>query len=155
MANFQPLWACNDPVIPDQTMAMIGMERAPWTYATRSILDLGAPFCINSDWPVTTLNPFEIISTAVTREPPRRRGRSEPFFAEEAMTVEEAVAGYTIHTAAACWRSDFTGQLRPGFSADAIILDRDIFACDRHAIAETEVLATLFKGRFVHSAAPF
>ncbi|MCX7889818.1 MAG: amidohydrolase family protein, partial [Rhodobacteraceae bacterium] len=31
MANIQPLWAANDPVIPDHTMAMIGPDRAPWT----------------------------------------------------------------------------------------------------------------------------
>ena len=46
-------------------MAMIGTDRAPWTYAFRSLIDAGTPFCINSDWAVTTLNPFEIIGTAV------------------------------------------------------------------------------------------
>ena len=51
MANVQPLWACNDPVVPDDTMAMIGTDRAPWTYAFRSLIDAGASFCINSDCP--------------------------------------------------------------------------------------------------------
>jgi predicted amidohydrolase YtcJ len=150
MANFQPLWAANDPVIPDGTMAMIGDGRAPWTYATRSLIDAGAPYCISSDWAVTTLNPFQIIGTAITREPPRSRGRAAPFFPEERMSIGEAVAGYTTHAAAACWRGHFTGALRPGFSADLIVPDRDIFACDPYAVAETQVLATLFKGRAVH-----
>jgi predicted amidohydrolase YtcJ len=153
MANFQPLWACNDPVIPDETMAMIGPDRAPWTYPLRSILDAGAPYCINSDWAVTTLNPFEIIGTAVTREPPRHRGRAAPFFPEQAITVDEAVLGYTTHAAAACWRGHHTGALRPGLAADLILLDRDIFTCDRHAIAETQVLLTLVDGAEVHRAA--
>lgn len=155
MANFQPLWACNDPVIPDDTMAMIGPARAPWTYALRDALNAGAPFCINSDWAVTTLNPFEIIGTAITREPPRARGRAAPFFAEQALTIEEAVLGYTTHAAAACWRSGHTGALKPGYSADLIVLDRDIFTCDRYAVAETRVLLTLFKGRAVYEAAEF
>lgn len=155
MANLQPLWACNDPVIPDATMAMIGPERAPWTYALRSIIDAGAPWCINSDWAVTTLNPFEIIGTAITREPPRRRGRAEPFFPAEAITIEEAVLGYTTNAAAACWRDGYTGALRPGYSADLILLDRDIFTCDRYAIAETKVDLTLFKGRTVHASPAF
>lgn len=150
MANFQPLWAANDPVIPDDTMAMIGPDRAPWTYALRSILDEGAPYCLSSDWAVTTLNPFEIIGTAITREPPRYRGRAAPFFPEQAITVAEAVAGYTTHAAAACWRSDYTGKVRPGFSADLIVLDRDILTCDPYAVAETQVCLTLFKGRVVH-----
>jgi predicted amidohydrolase YtcJ len=149
MANFQPLWACTDPVIPDDTMAMIGPDRAPWTYALRSILDQGADWCINSDWSVTTLNPFEIIGTAITREPPRNRGRSAPFFPAERITVEEAVLGYTTQAAAACWRAGHTGALRPGFSADLIVVDTDIFACDPYAVAEAKVLLTLFKGRTV------
>lgn len=155
MANLQPLWACNDPVIPDDTMAMIGPARAPWAYANRSLIDAGAPWCINSDWAVTTLNPFEIIGTAITREPPRHRGRAAPFFPAERMTIDEAVLGYTTHAAAACWRGNHTGALRPGFSADLIMLNRDIFTCDPHTVAETQVLLTLFKGRAVHRAASF
>lgn len=150
MANVQPLWAAYDPVVPDETMAMIGRDRAPWTYAFRALIDAGAPFCINSDWAVTTLDPFEIIGTAVTREPSRRRGRAEPFFPAERMSVTEAVLGYTVHSAAACWRSGCTGMLKPGYSGDLILLDRDIFACDPYEIAETKVLLTLFRGNEVH-----
>lgn len=155
MANFQPLWACNDPVIPDDTMTMIGPARAPRTYALRSAIDQGAPFCISSDWAVTTLNPFEIIGTAITREPPRHRGRAEPFFPELAITVAEAVLGYTVYAAAACWRGHHTGLLKPGYSADLIMLDRDILACDPYEVAETEVLLTMFKGRAVHRSPGF
>ena len=104
---------------------------------------------------MTTLNPFEIIGTAITREPPRHRGRAAPFFPSERMTIHEAVLGYTTHAAAACWRGQYSGALRPGFSADLIVLDRDIFTCDPYAIAETQVLLTLFKGRAVHRAACF
>lgn len=147
MANLQPLWACTDPVIPDDTMAMIGPARAPWTYALRALLDQGAPWCLGSDWPVTSLNPFEIIGTAVTREPPRARGRAAPFFPAERITVAEAVQGYTTQAAAACWRGGHTGMLRPGYSADLIVLDRDILTCDRYEIAETRVLLTLFRGQ--------
>jgi predicted amidohydrolase YtcJ len=155
MANVQPLWAAYDPVIPDDTMGMIGAARGPSTYAFRSLIDAGAPYCINSDWAVSTLNPFEIIGTAVTREPPRHRGRSRPFFPAERLSVTEAVLGYTTHAAAASWRAGHTGALKAGYSGDLILLDRDIFACDPYAIAETEVMLTLFKGRRVHKAARF
>ena len=155
MANLQPLWACNDPIIPDETMLMIGSARAAQTYAFRSLIDAGAPYCINSDWAVTTLNPFEIIGTAVTREPPRARGVAEPFFPDERLTVAEAVLGYTTHAAAACWRGHYTGALKPGYSADLIVLDRDIFSVHPYAIAETRVLMTLFKGREVYRAPYF
>jgi hypothetical protein len=40
-------------------------------------------------------------------------------------------------------------MLRVGYSADLIVLDRDIFAIPPHSICETRVLCTLFKGREV------
>ncbi len=150
MANMQPLWAANDPMVPEPTWEMIGPARLPMTYPFRSLIDAGAHYCLNSDWAVTTLNPFEIIGTAVTREPSRRRGRAEPFYPAQRLTVAEAVQGYTTGAAAACWRGHYTGQLRPGYSGDLIMLDRDILTCDPYAIAETQVLLTLFKGRQVY-----
>jgi len=155
MANLQPLWAAWDPLIPDDTMAMVGPDRMTWVYPNRALLNAGAPWCLNSDWPVTTLNPFEIIGTAITREPPRARGKAPPFHPEHRLTILEAVQGYTTHAAAACWRGHYSGQLRPGFSGDLILLDRDIFTCDPYAVAETQVDLTLFKGRAVHRGRAF
>ncbi|MEO6298993.1 MAG: amidohydrolase [Paracoccaceae bacterium] len=149
MANMQPLWAANDPIIPDKTMAMVA-DRMGGVYPFRSLIDAGAPWCISSDWAVTSLNPFEIIGTAVTREPPRRRGRAEVFTPAERITVAEAVLGCTRNAAKACWRGHYTGQISVGYSGDLIVLDRDIFACDTYEIAETEVMLTLFQGRCVH-----
>jgi predicted amidohydrolase YtcJ len=155
MANMQPLWAYGDPLIPDDTMALIGPARTPQTYAFRSLLNAGAPYCINSDWPVTTLNPFEIIATAVTREPSYALGRTAPFLPQERLTVMECVQGYTTHAAAASWRGDLCGALRPGLSGDFVILNRDIFACDPYAIADTEVMLTVLEGRAVWQAPAF
>ncbi len=155
MANLQPLWAANDPGIPDATQAMIGPARTPWTYPFRSLIAAGAPFCINSDWSVSTLNPFEIIGTAVTREPPRHLGHAAPFLPGERLTVEECLLGYTVNAAAASWRGGYSGALKPGYSADLIVLDRDISACDPYAIAETQVDLTLCKGHEVWRAPAF
>jgi predicted amidohydrolase YtcJ len=146
MANIQPLWARHDTVVPDEWIDMIGPARLPRTYAFRQMLDAGAPFCLSSDFPVSTLNPFEIMETAVTRQPRRRDGSRPPFLPAERLTVAEAVAGYTCHAARACWRGEDTGRLLPGFSADLVILDRDIFRCAPHEIGDTEVMATLFRG---------
>lgn len=155
MANIQPLWARFDPLVPDIALDMIGEARLAQTYAFRQMLDAGAGFCLSSDWPVTTLNPFEIIETAVTRQARRADHPKPPFLPREALTVGECVQGYTTHAAAACWRGGFTGRLLPGFSADLVLLDRDIFACEPWRISETRVLLTLFKGEEVHRAAWF
>lgn len=155
MANIQPLWARYDPVIPDIALDMIGPGRLANTYAFRRMLDAGAGFCLSSDWPVSTLNPFEIIETAVTRQARQADGPGAPFLPDQALTAHEAVRGYTTQAAAACWRGDITGRLLPGYSADLILLDQDIFACPPHQISATRVIMTLFKGREVHRAADF
>lgn len=155
MANIQPLWARFDPRIPDVALDLIGRDRWPLTYPFRALLEAGAMACLSSDWPVSTLNPFPIIETAVTRRPQRHEGAQPAFHPEHCLTVEEAVAGYTTHAAMACWREDLTGMIRPGLSADLILLDRDIFACAPEDIGETQVDLTLFEGREVHRAPGF
>ncbi len=150
MANIQPLWAQWDPHIPDIAMDMIGPLRAAQTYAFGQMRAAGVRMCLSSDWAVSTLNPFEIIETAVTRQARAHESPKEPFFPAECLTVDEAVKGYTLEAAAACWRSGFTGQLSPGYSADLIVLDRDIFACKAQDIGDTQVLLTLFRGTQVH-----
>lgn len=155
MANIQPLWARLDPVIPDVALDMIGAARRDHVYAFRRMLDAGAPYCLSSDWSVSTLDPFAIMETAVTRQARLADGAREPFLPDERLTIAEAVMGYTVHAAAACWRGASTGRLLPGFSADLIVLDRDLFAIPPHEIGDTRVLLTVFKGREVHRHAEF
>ncbi|MFN0114203.1 MAG: amidohydrolase [Paracoccaceae bacterium] len=155
MANIQPLWARLDPDIPDDWLDLVGAARRANVYPFRRILDTGAPWCLSSDWAVSTLNPFPIIETAVTRAPGRHERPRPPFLPAEAISVEEAVAGYTTGAAAACWRAGSTGMLRPGYAADLIVLDRDILSGPADQIGGTEVLLTLFAGREVHRAGGF
>jgi predicted amidohydrolase YtcJ len=148
-ANIQPLWARLEPPYSDPSLGMIGPNRWADVYAFRKMLDAGADWCLSSDWSVSTLNPFEIIETAITRQKRRDDDPLEPFFADQALTIEECVQGYTVNAARACWRDHFTGMLRVGYSADLIVLDRDIFVIPPQDISQTRVLCTLFKGREV------
>jgi predicted amidohydrolase YtcJ len=148
-ANIQPLWARLEPPYSDPSLAMIGRARWPDVYAFRKMLDAGADWCLSSDWAVSTLNPFEIIETAITRQKRLEDDPQAPFFADQALTIEECVQGYTVNAARACWRDEFTGMLRVGFSADLIVLDRDLFGIPACEISRTRVLLTLFKGREV------
>jgi len=152
VANVQALWARHEPSVTDVALPMVGEERGRWMYAFRALIDAGAGYALSSDWGVSTLNPFEIIETAVTRQPPGRPQTHPVFLPEQRMTREECVKAYTIHAAEAAWRAADTGSLSPGKFADLIVLDRDIFTCDAHAIGDTQVLLTLLAGRTVHRA---
>ncbi|GAB4383166.1 amidohydrolase [Albidovulum sp.] len=153
VANIQPLWARHEPSVTDIALPMVGEERGRWMYAFRALRDAGAMLALSSDWTVSTLNPFEIMETAITRQPPRREGQHPVFLPEQRLTVEDCLRGYTVNAAAAGWRLAETGSLTPGKHADLIVLDRDITACNPYEIGDTQVLLTLLAGRQVWRAA--
>ena len=154
MANLQPLWAHVEPSITDLVLPILGPGRAAGLYAFRSLIDAGAPFTLSSDWGVSSLNPFEIMETAVTRQPPG--AASHPvLMPEERLTRFEALAGYTVNAARAAWNGELCGALAPGRYADFIIPDRDILACDIYELGRTEVLLTVLEGREVYRSAAF
>lgn len=149
MANMQTLWAVAHPDESDTPLGLVGEDRMDRVYPFRSLIDAGASYCISSDWPVSTLNPFRIIETAVTRQSSDGSARHDAFNPAERLTVEEAVVGYTMNAARAAWNDDVTGSLARGKSADFIVLDRDIFACDPYDIGGTRVLLTALEGQEV------
>lgn len=155
VANVQPLWARAEPSVTEIAAPMIGPERTKWMYAFRSMADAGAPMALSSDWGVSTMNPFAIIETALTRQPPAKSGDYPAFLPEQRLTMAQCISGYTVQAAAAAWRSRDTGTLDPGKFADLIILDRDIFTCDVYDIGDTEVLLTLLAGEEVHRSDRF
>ena len=155
VANVQALWARHEPSVTDVALPMVGEARGNWMYAFRSLIDAGALHTLSSDWGVSTLNPFQIMETALTRQPPRKSGNHPVFLPEERLTREQCIKGYTTHAAASAWRAETTGSLSIGKFADLIVLDRDILTCDVYDIGDTEVLLTLLGGREVHCAETF
>jgi len=155
VANLQSLWARHEPSVTDVALPMVGEARGNWMYAFRSLIDAGAMHTLSSDWGVSTLNPFQIMETALTRQPPRKNGDHPVFLPQERLTREQCIKGYTTNAAASAWRAETTGALSPGKFADLIVLDRDILTCDVYDIGDTQVLLTLLGGREVHRSAMF
>lgn len=155
VANIQPLWAGFDPSVADVALPMVGEARGRWMYPFKSLLAAGAMIAVSSDWGVSTLNPFPIMQTAVTRQPTLKGSNTPVFLAEECISVEDVVRGYTVNAAASAWRGDETGTLSFGKHGDVIILDRNIFAIDPKDIGGTQVLLTLLGGREVYRAKDF
>jgi len=152
-ANLQPLWASNDRSVTEIAAGMVGEERARWIYAVKSLIDAGAPYTLSSDWGVSTLNPLPIMRTAMLRQAEHLGWDTPAFNPEQAISLEEAVRGYTVNAAAAAWRERDTGSLSVEKFGDLIMLDRDIFAIPPQELGETRVLLTLLGGREVYSQA--
>jgi predicted amidohydrolase YtcJ len=146
IASMQPIHATSDMLIADKYWG----QRSAGAYAWRTQLNAGAMLAFGSDAPVESFNPFRGIHAAVTRR--RADGSPQPdgWYPEQRLSVEEAVRGFTLGAAYAAYEEQRKGSLTPGKLADLIVLDRDIFTIEPMAIADTQVLATLIDGRFVH-----
>ena len=138
--------------------AKLGPERAKTAHAWRSFLEAGARLDIVSDWPgsyneqrLTPLAPLENIALAMTRQSPdgAPTGGWHP---EQRLTVDEAIAAYTIVPAAASYEEDRKGSISVGKLADLVVLSRDIRTLGPTEIRATTVDLTVLGGRVIHQA---
>jgi len=138
IANFEALWACNDPLQSELTAPRIGHEREMWQYPIRSILDAGGRISMGSDWPVSTQNPLECLEVAVTRMVPG--DESIPAWNPgERISVDEAVVAYTAGCAVQAGRETVWGTLEVGKAADIVQLSDNIFDITPTSIHEVKV----------------
>jgi predicted amidohydrolase YtcJ len=130
---------------------IMGPKRAPWMYRGKGFLDRGIVVAGSSDRPVADGNPLRAIQFMVER----RSKEGRPIGPDEAVTVEEAIAAYTIGAAYACRQEHALGTITPGKLADFVILDADPLTCDVSDIGDIGVRATVVNGVFAHDPARF
>jgi predicted amidohydrolase YtcJ len=152
IASMQPLHSYPDSDTLDVWARNVGPERATRAWVWKSIIDAGGRYAFGSDWAVVTLNPWEGIQTAVTRQTAEGTPK-EGFVPSQRLTVAQAVEGYTLGAAFAGHREKTEGSLVPGKAADVIIVDRNIFEIDPHTIGDTKVVTTIVGGKIVYEAA--
>ncbi|HTG40787.1 MAG TPA: amidohydrolase, partial [Methylomirabilota bacterium] len=128
VANAQPYWACHEGQMDDLTIPFLGPERTTWQYPFKSLLRSGARLAMGSDWSVSTPNPLIEMEVAVTRVADISRGRYEPFLPDERLTLDEAMAAFTLGSAYVNHLDDVTGSIEVGKLADLVVIDRDLFA---------------------------
>ena len=151
IASMQPLHAYPDSNTLDVWARNTGPDRASRAWAWKSIAAAGGRLAFGSDWPVVTLNPWEGVQTAVTRQ--TSEGKPEAgFVPEQRLTVAEAIEGYTLGAAFAGRREKSEGSLEIGKLADLIILSQNIFDINPHKIDATKVVTTIVDGRLVYQA---
>jgi predicted amidohydrolase YtcJ len=144
-ASVQPIHCTDD--IPN-TGRLWG-PRGRNTYPFRNLLNAGTVLAFGSDAPVASPNPWWGIYAAVTRQ--RQDGSpAGGWYPDQRLSVEEAVRAYTLGPATAIGQAHQQGRLAPGYLADFILLDRDIFAIPHDEIPETRVDLTVLAGQIVH-----
>jgi predicted amidohydrolase YtcJ len=151
IASMQPLHAYPNEDTLDVWARNIGPDRASRAWVWKSIATDGGHLAFGSDWPVVTLNPWEGVQTAVTRQ--TTEGKPEGgFVPEQRLSVAETITGYTLGAAYAGRREKTEGSIESGKLADLIIVSQNVFEVDPHKLAETKVLTTIVGGRVVYQA---
>jgi predicted amidohydrolase YtcJ len=123
IASMQPSHAVEDMPWAE---ARIGPDRIKAAYAWRSLRRAGARMTLNSDLPATDDNIFYGLHSAVTRMD--RTGQpAGGWRREEALTIEEAIRGWTSWAAYAEFREHEIGTIAAGRVANLTVLSLDPF----------------------------
>ncbi len=151
IASMQPLHAYPDEDTLRVWAGNNGPDRASRAWVWNSIAKAGGHLAFGSDWNVVTLNPWEGLQMAVTRQ--TTEGTPDGgWMPQERVTLAQAVEAYTLGAAYAGRREKTEGSIEPGKLADFIIVSQNIFEIDPHAIAKTKVVKTIVGGRVVYQA---
>lgn len=130
----------------DDYADIMGEHRAPWLYRGKAFLDNRIRLVGSSDRPVTDGAPLRAIQLMVERL--TRSGRSVG--PDEGITVDQALAAYTVDAAHACHWDGALGMIAEGHHADFALLGDDPRAVDASRIGDIDIIATLVAGQVAH-----
>ncbi|MGB3305606.1 MAG: amidohydrolase [Thermomicrobiales bacterium] len=125
----------------------LGRDRYRYAYAMRTFADRGIIAAASTDAPVVPVNPLLGIETMVTRLD--RLGVEA--WAEERITVEEAIRAYTWNAAYASHEETIKGSLKPGMLGDLTIFETDLRTVEPTALHGVQVDYTVAGGKVVHA----
>jgi predicted amidohydrolase YtcJ len=144
-ASVQPVHS--DPALFKAWPGLIGHERCKRAFAYKEFLDGGAPLAIGTDAPTARHLPFPNLYNATTRRSALDPEMVDTVNSEFAISLVEAMTAATKGAAYARFADSWTGALRPGLSADFVVVDMQ-WAPDR--LLDAVVCQTWYQGRKVY-----
>ena len=144
IASMQPIHATSDYEMADAYWG----SRSALAYNPRVQLDRGVTVAFGSDSPVDPFDPLKGIYAAVSRRRPDGTPGPDGWYPEARVSVDEALHGWTTGPAYAAGLEDTLGKLSPGYLADLVVLDHDLYAIPAEEILETAVIGTMVEGQW-------
>jgi len=141
IASVQPHFIVSDFWVVDR----VSNARARWVYPFKTLIHEGLVVASGSDCPVEPINPLLGVWAAVARKS----------FAEEGLTLEEALRTYTLNAAYASFDENKKGTIEVGKFADLTILSDNIFDVLPNDIKKIRVEATVVDGLVVYASEHF
>jgi predicted amidohydrolase YtcJ len=122
----------------------LGPKRAAYSYAWKAFLDAGVPLAFGTDYPVEPITPFRGLYAAVTRMDEKGK---KTYYAQNKLTRGQALYAYTQGSAYAEFAEKRKGKLTPGYDADFILVDIDLYKVAAPALLYANVLQTVVAGQ--------
>lgn len=145
IASVQPFHA----VVDRDAAERFWGKRHKRAYAYQTMRASGVALALGSDVPVDTCDPLRILHAAIQRRDDQTPDRS-PWLPEQALTLTQALWGYTVGAAYAGGQEAHQGSLDVGKLADLVVLTEDPFTTPPEKLAGAQVAATLVGGNLVH-----
>lgn len=145
IACFQLQWARPDNYTEEAVLPYIGKDRQSRLYPAGMLAKAGATISGGSDWNVSTFNPFEAMSIAMSRTNPAEPQRGVLGAPEEKLSLRQMLEAYTINAARQLGFEKDIGSIEAGKTADLVILDRKL----DDASSAADVLGTKVRATFI------
>ena len=129
----------------DRYLETVSEDQRKALYPIGSWQRCGLPLGFGSDFPISDPNPLLGIYAAVTRK--TETGQS--LHPRQKISVSDAIAAYTLGSAAAAFEEAAKGSIRVGKVADLVMVSDDPYQADTAGIKDIQVLMTILDGRVV------
>ena len=141
IASLQPIVGLGVPGNPlEPCLTRIG-DKLPQSYAWASLREAGATIAFSSDWPVSPLDPFLGMQSAMTAVP------LSPECKPQAQSLMDTLHSFTAAGAYMEFAEDKKGKLMPGMLADVIVLNGNIEATPADQVSKIKPVLTVCDGR--------
>jgi predicted amidohydrolase YtcJ len=137
-----PVFHCYSNQLGKQLLAY-GPERLAMIMPTKTAIEMGIPFALHSDYPVSRYEAMIRLDGAVNRSTPD----GIVIGANQRISPEEAIKAYTAGGAYTSHEENKKGKIIPGQFADVIVLDKDPTTIDPKQIHTINVLMTIVGGK--------
>lgn len=124
-------------------LLVYGPKRLSMIMPTKTALEMGIPFALHSDYPISRYEPMIRVASAVNRT----TSNGIVIGANQRISAEEAIKAFTVGGAYTTHEENKKGRIIPGQFADLVILDQDPTQIDSKEIPYIQVLTTIVGGQ--------
>lgn len=127
-------------------LAVYGNKRLAMMMPTKTALDMGIPFALHSDYPISRYEAMIRLASAVNRTTKDGVVLGE----NQRLEVEDAIKAYTVGGAYTTHEENIKGLIKTGQYADLVILEKDPTNISKKDIESIQVMATIVGGKIAY-----